>query len=76
VGKCGGRFTPPPIFGVQVVVPFSLTPDISYQTAARMDPEPSEVVVPVRPKTTHVRMGRQRPTADDEATADDPVAIL
>ena len=36
-----------------------------------MDPEPSEVVVPVRPKTTHVRIGRQRPTEDETANGDD-----
>ena len=38
-----------------------------------METEPSEVVVPVRPKTTNVRMGRSRPTQDDETSyeADD-----
>ena len=39
-------------------------------SAARMEPEPSEVVVPVRPKTTNVRMGRTRPTPDDDTSYD------
>ena len=39
-------------------------------SAARMEPEPSEVVVPVRPKTTNVRMGRTRPTPDDDTSFD------
>jgi hypothetical protein len=33
--------------------------------ASRMEPEDAEVVIPVRPKTTHVRMGRSNGLSQD-----------